>query len=163
MPPARQGRCGVARLAVGVGRHVGQHRLGHLDGIGLQAVALRVHLDVDGNGRIANLDNISIERQQVADEHRILEQERVHGDGRHAAVGAAGGRQRAGDIDLRHDPAAEDIAVDIGVGRRWHHAQLRHFAGRQAAVDRGDGDGCWIFGRGHREFSSGATITGIEP
>src|SRR5439155_1130553 len=54
-----------------------------------------------------------------------LEDELFHSDGRHAAARRAPGENAAGDVDVRHDPAAEDIAVLVGVGGHRHDAQRR--------------------------------------
>src|SRR5690606_6497691 len=40
---------------------------------------------------------------------------------------ASGGQDAAGDVDLGHDPAAEDVAGGIGVGGRGRNPQRRLF------------------------------------
>src|SRR4051794_15007279 len=82
-----------ARFAVFVGGDVGQGGFGDFDDFGLQAVALGVNLDVDGDRGFADFDDIGVKRQQIADEDGVFEQEGVDRDGGDAAVGALGGGQ----------------------------------------------------------------------
>src|SRR5450759_2938535 len=64
------------RLAILVDRHIGQRRFGHLHDVSPAfEPALRIDLDVDGNGGAADLHHVRIETHQVADKHRLLEQE----------------------------------------------------------------------------------------
>src|SRR5207249_8387123 len=56
---------------------------------------------------------------------RLLEHERIDGNRGDAAAGAPRRRNRTGDVDVRHDPAAENVAVEIRVGRHRHDAQDR--------------------------------------
>ncbi|ERJ39209.1 Lipid A export ATP-binding/permease protein MsbA [Burkholderia sp. AU4i] len=124
----------MPRLAVGAGCDIGERRFGDLHDFAHQAHALRVHLDVDRDRRVAGAHDGRVEAQQVADEHRLLEHERVDRDRRDATVRALARGDRAGDVDLRHDPAAEHVAVDVRVVRLRDDAQrgllLREFEGR---------------------------------
>ena len=72
-----------------------------------------------------------IEAQQVADRDRLLEDELVDRDGGDAALGDARRKHGAGQVDLGHDPAAEDVAVGVGVGRHRHHPQHQLAVGGQ--------------------------------
>jgi len=65
-----------------------------------------------------------VERQDVAHAHGLLEHELVHRHRGHAALHVARGQHRTGQVDLGHDPAAEDVAVAIGVRR--HGNDLEH-------------------------------------
>ncbi|ABA51047.1 hypothetical protein BURPS1710b_0864 [Burkholderia pseudomallei 1710b] len=116
-----------ARAAIGVGRDVGERRLRHLDDLAHQAHPLRVDFDVDRHRRVARLHDARVEAEQIADEHRLLEQERIDRDRRDPAVRAAARRNRARDVDLRHDPAAEHVAVNVRVGRLRDDAQRGRF------------------------------------
>src|SRR5437762_2053956 len=114
-----------ARPAVAVDRHVRERRLGHLDDLRVRGPALGVYLDADSDRGVPDPHQVGIEGKHVADLHRLLEDELFHGDGRHAAARRAPGENAAGDVDVRHDPAAEDIAVLVGVGGHRHDAQRR--------------------------------------
>jgi hypothetical protein len=50
----------------------------------------------------------------------------IDGDGDDASVRAPAGGNGSGDIDMRHDPAAEHIAVYVGARRLGHDAQHGH-------------------------------------
>jgi hypothetical protein len=76
---------------------------------------------------------MGVEAQQVAQAHRLLEDELVHRHGGDAALGDAAGQHGAGQVHLGHDPAAEDVAVGVDVGRQRHHAQHQFGAVGQAA------------------------------
>src|SRR5205814_9298982 len=128
--PVRQRRYGP-RLAVRAGRNVGERRFGDFDGFDLGRIALRVHLDVDGDGSGADAHDVAVEGKHVADGYGLLELELVDRDGDHAAERASRGEHAPGDVDLRHDPAAENVAVLVGVGRHGHDAKNRVLVLRQ--------------------------------
>src|SRR6266852_3482854 len=104
-----------ARPAVAVDGDVGERGLGHLDDLRVRRPALGVYLDGDGDRGVPDPHQVGVEGKHVADLHRLLEDELFHGDGRHAAARRAPGEDAAGDVDVRHDPAAEDVAVLVGV------------------------------------------------
>src|SRR5690606_32084565 len=87
-PPAscRRQRAGAPLL---VGRDVGQRGLRDLDDLVVQLVALRIDLDEDRDRRAADAHHVGVEAQHVADEHRLLEQERVDRDRGDPPVGPA--------------------------------------------------------------------------
>src|SRR6266849_9089120 len=64
-----------ARAPAGIDRDVGERRLGHLHHRRRMGRALRVHLDGDRDGRIADAQHVGVEREHVADLHRLLEDE----------------------------------------------------------------------------------------
>jgi len=64
------------------------------------------------------------EAEDVADAHRLLEDELVDRHRGHAARHVARRQHGAGQVHLRHDPAAEDVAVAVGIGR--HGDDLEH-------------------------------------
>src|SRR5690606_27822854 len=133
-----EGGQGAAAPGFG-GGDVGQGRLGDLDHFGVEALALGADFDRYGNRCRAGLDDGRVETEQVADEYRLLELEGVDGHRGNAPGGAPGGRHRAGDVGLGHDPAAEDVAMDVGVGRHRHDAQDGLPAGGQRGGGRGGG------------------------
>ena len=53
-------------------------------------------------------------------------------DGGDAAAREAAGGGAARDVDLRHDPAAEDVAVLVRIRGHRHHPQRRDFALRES-------------------------------
>src|SRR3954462_13056796 len=112
-----------ARPAVAVDGDVGEGRFRHLDRAGLLRPAFGKHLDRHGDRGGADALELDVERQHVADLHRLLEYELLHRDGGDAAARDAAGDGAAGDVHLRHDPAAEYVAVLVGVGRHRHDAQ----------------------------------------
>src|SRR2546428_5894487 len=114
-----------ARPPVAIDRHVGERRLGDLDDLRVRGPALGVYLDADGDRGVPDPHQVGIEGKHVADLHRMLEDELFLGDGRNAAARRAPGENAAGDVYVRHDPAAEDIAVLVGVGGHRHDAQRR--------------------------------------
>ena len=77
-------------------------------------------------------DHFGIEAHHVADQHRLLEHERIHRDRRDASARASRRGYGARDVHLRHHPAAEDIAVLVGVRRHRHHAQRGLLVGQVA-------------------------------
>ncbi|KAF1854998.1 hypothetical protein Lal_00009404 [Lupinus albus] len=129
-------RQGLPRLAVRAGRDVRERRFGDLHDFAHQAHALCIHLDVDRDRRVAGAHDGRVEAQKIADEHRLLEHERVDRDRRDASVCALARGDRTGNVDLRHDPAAEHVAVDVRVVRLRDDAQrgllLRKLAGKTA-------------------------------
>src|SRR3546814_8089098 len=88
-------------------------------------------LDGDGDRRRADPHDVAIAAQHVANGDRPDEGHRLDADGDHAAAGAAGGGEAAGDVHLAEHPAAEDIAVRIGVRRHGGGAGV-HLAARLA-------------------------------
>src|SRR5882762_2603624 len=68
-----------ARPAVAIDRHVGERRLGDLDDLRVRGPALGIHLDGDGDRGVADPHQVGIEGKHVADLHRLLEDEFLHG------------------------------------------------------------------------------------
>src|SRR6266850_2225878 len=110
---------------------VSERRLRDLDRLDVGRIALRVDLDVDRDRSGAHAHDFAVDGKHVADEDGLLELERVDRDGGDAAARVARREHAARDIDLRHDPAAENVAVLVGVGRHRHHAQHRLLVFRQ--------------------------------
>src|SRR6185503_781877 len=100
-----------ARPPGAVDGDVGERRLGDLHHLGVGGAALGVDLDRYGDRGVADAFYLDVERQQVADLHRLLELELLDRHRRDAAARELAGDRAAGDVDLRHDPAAEDVAV----------------------------------------------------
>src|ERR1700674_3339290 len=100
-----------ARPRVVVDGDVGERRLGHFHDLRIRRPALGVDLDRDADRGAADPDEIGIEGKHVADLHRLLEDELLHGDRGHAAARDAAGDDAAGDVDLRTDHAPEHGAV----------------------------------------------------
>src|SRR3954466_9077985 len=63
------------RLAGAVDRDVGERRLGHLYHLRIGRPALGVHLDRHRDRGVADANQVDVEREQVADLHRLLESE----------------------------------------------------------------------------------------
>ena len=111
------------RLALAVDGHIGQRGLGHLHHLPGRGVALGPDLDVHGHRGAAHARDAGVEAQQVAHRHRLLEHELVDRHGGDAALRHAHRQHGAGQVHLRHDPAAEDVAVGVAVARHRDHAQ----------------------------------------
>ena len=109
-----------------IDRHVRERRVGNFykltDLFTLMPSPLNIDIHINGNRRSADAYDIGVKTDQITDEDRLFELERVHRHRHHSALGAPCGRDTAGDIDMGHDPAAEDIALAIGVGRHRDHA-----------------------------------------
>lgn len=73
--------------------------------------------DFDGDGGAPGGDQIGIDGEFVADAHGLQEFHRFHGDGGAAALAAPGGGDAGGHVHLRHQPAAENVAGRVGIGR----------------------------------------------
>src|SRR5690606_19172175 len=100
-----------ARAPFAVDRHVGERRLGDLHDRRIGRPALGVDLHGDGDGGPAYAHELGVEGKHVADLLGLLEDELLHRDRGDAPAGNAPGDDAARDVDLRHDPAAEDVAV----------------------------------------------------
>jgi hypothetical protein len=85
-------------------------------------VALGEDLDVDRDRGLADALDAGVEAEQVAHRDRLLEDELIDRDGDDPALGDPGRKDGAGEVDLGHDPATEDIAVAVGVGGHRHDA-----------------------------------------
>lgn len=84
--------------------------------------AFGIDCDIDRKRCGADAGHLRVEAHQIAYEHRLVELDGIDGHCDHAPLGAAVGGDAAGDIDLREDPASEDIARDVGVGRHGYDA-----------------------------------------
>ena len=73
-------------------------------------------LKIDGDRGGADAQDSAITADYIADVHRFYEDDGFGGDGNDAATSNLPGEDAAGDIHLRHDPAAENVAVRVGVG-----------------------------------------------
>ena len=82
--------------------------------------------------------NSAITRNFVADEDWAVNGHAGDGDRHGAAFGAAGCNRWAGEVHLRQQPAAKNVAVRIGVGRHRNGAHgrfdLRRFCRRDGRV-----------------------------
>src|SRR6266496_1544697 len=126
-----------ARPPVGSHGNIGETRFGHFDADHVGRIALSVYDDVDGDRGPPDPHDLGIKAHHVADQDRLLEHERVHGDRGDPPARALRGEDAAGDVDLRHHPATENVAVLIGVRRHRNHAQRRGLIGKVYAFDHG--------------------------
>src|SRR3954466_4228207 len=76
-----------ARAPGAVDRDVGERRFRHLHHLEIGRPALGEHLDSDGDGGGADALDVDVKGQQIADLHRLLEDELLH---RHRGDAAAG-------------------------------------------------------------------------
>ena len=101
----------------------------HLLGVARAAPGRDVELDRGA----ADLLDQGVDRHLVADLDRLEEGEAVDGDGGAAAACPAGGDVAGGEIHLRHQPAAKDVAGRVGVGRHGNGADRRLALGQAHA------------------------------
>src|SRR4051794_940974 len=123
----RDGAAGVgyrAGAAVVADRDIGEDTLGHLDPLAAE-MATHPGLDTDGDRGAADPRHRGVAAHLVADIDRPVEGHAGHRDGGDAALGTLRGDAAAGEIHLGEQPAAEDIAVRIGVARHRDGAQRR--------------------------------------
>ena len=83
----------------------------------LRLETLRPGLDMDLHRGTPDALDLGVDLQHVAHTHRLDEGHPLDHDRHHAALRALDTRYAAGLIHVRHHPAAEDVAVCVGVGR----------------------------------------------
>ena len=113
-----------ARTALVVDRDECEGRFGDFEAV-VAVAAAAPRLDADAQGGSPDPDDIGVEADFVADEDGGMEDHAVGGDGGATAPRPAGGGVAGGQIHLSHQPAAEDIAGRIGVGRHGDGADDR--------------------------------------
>lgn len=119
-----------AGAAVGADRDIGELPFRHLHEIvGIVGAADHPGLDADAQRAVADAVDIGIAGQYVADLDRLVEHHRIDRDRRHPAARPLLRHHAAGKVHLRHQPAAEDVARRVGVGRHGHGPQ-HQFAAR---------------------------------
>src|ERR1700722_5705569 len=109
------------RMSLIVDRDIGEIAVGHQDRMHLLA-AQHPGLEMDRNRSLADPDQIGVHGNQIADENRLAEIHRVDSDGHRARFYGLGCKDSAADIHLAEQPAAENIAVLVGVGRHRQRA-----------------------------------------
>ncbi len=106
--------------------NISQYGLSHFDANLISAfahAALRINSHIDGNRGSPYFDDVGIKADQIADKHRLLEYKGINGNCCNSPACASNCRDTASDIDLRHNPSAENIAGIVGVRRHRHHTQ----------------------------------------
>src|SRR5215471_8268322 len=103
------------RFAILIHGHISQGRFGDFDGHLLRRAALSIYLHIDGDRGAPDFDDFRIEAHQIADQHRLLENEGIDRDGCNPAFRHPQRGNAASDVHVRHDPAAEDVAVRIRI------------------------------------------------
>ena len=88
----------------------------------LRLETLRPGLDMDLHRGAPDALDLGVDLQHVADTHRLDEGHPLDHDRHHAALRAFDARDAAGLVHVRHHPAAEDVAVCVGVGRHRDRA-----------------------------------------
>ncbi len=104
-----------AWLAVGADGDIGEDAFGHLDLL-LAGATPHPAFDLHRDRRGADLDDLGVAADLVANEHRPMEGHAGDRNRRGASSGAAGRHRATGEIHLGQHPAAEDVAPLIGVG-----------------------------------------------
>src|SRR5207253_6460124 len=106
----------LARAAVLVNRNKGELGVGDLDP-GALALAHHPDLDIERDRCSPEPLDIGVAADGVADMHRLQKGYVRHRYGYHPSAGMRGRRHLAGQIHQGHDPAAENIALWVAVGR----------------------------------------------
>ncbi len=90
-------------------------------------VAVGVDIDFDGDRSPPDPDRFGVERNLIADEHRIMKDDFIHGD-RDVIHGRCLSRfERAGNVEIGQDDTAENSAISIGIFGQRHNAEHRIF------------------------------------
>ena len=118
------------RLAVVVDGDEGEGRIRHLVAM-MGAKPHRPGLDVNLHRGAADALHIGEHLQHVADPHRLQERHRIDRHGDDTAARPLHPGDAAGLVHPRHHPAAEDIAIGIGVRRHGDHPHGQRAARRR--------------------------------
>jgi len=105
--------------------NVGEGGFSDFDDFGVFRFSLGVHFYINGDGRVSDLDYSGVETDQVANIDRFFKMKGIDGDRDDTAMGKATGFNRAGNVHIRHYPAAEDITRRISVAGSRVDAQGR--------------------------------------
>ena len=81
------------------------------------------NLNVNLHRSVADFNQFAVAGDDIADRNGAVEDDFIGRYGGGTAAGGFVGKDAAGNIHLRHQPAAENIAVGIGIGRHGHRAQ----------------------------------------
>jgi hypothetical protein len=113
---AERGLVDLHLVAGGVNGDIDDFGFGDFDPFACAAVAFGFDDDVDGDRSCADAHSPSVEADEVADEDGLVEDDFAHGDGDEAFQAcAAVGFDRAGDVYVAENDAAEDRALRVGV------------------------------------------------
>jgi hypothetical protein len=103
-----------------IDRHIGKGGFGDLEFRSLACRLIKGRFDpdlkIDGDRGGADAQDPAITADYIADMYRLYKDYGFGGDGDDAATGNLPGENAAGDIHLRHDPTAENVAVRVGIG-----------------------------------------------
>ena len=80
-------------------------------------------LEINGDRGGADFEHIAVAADHIADMDRFEKGDRFNGDGNDPGTGVFPSHDPAGNIHLRHDPAAENVSVWVGVGRHGQSAE----------------------------------------
>uniref|UniRef100_A0A494G9N1 Uncharacterized protein n=1 Tax=Solanum lycopersicum TaxID=4081 RepID=A0A494G9N1_SOLLC len=95
-----------------------EHRFGHFTPLAGQRI-VAPYLDHHLDRAAADFQGLGVKGQLRADSHRHQKRHAIDGDGRNTAAGNTTGHGSAGQVHLRHQPAAENIAEAVGfAGKR---------------------------------------------
>jgi len=83
------------------------------------------------------VEDVRIDLEHVAHPHRTDEGHRLHCDGDDAALGPLDTGDATGLVHPRHDPAAEDVPVGVGIG--GHRADADGELAARLGIRRTDG------------------------
>ena len=81
------------------------------------------NLNVNLHRSVADFNQFAVAGDDIADRNGAVEDDFIGRHGGGTAAGGFVGKDAAGNIHLRHQPASENIAVGIGIGRHGHRAQ----------------------------------------
>src|ERR1700722_10291536 len=109
------------RMAGIVDRDIGEIAVGHQDRMHLLA-AHDPGLDADGDRGLADPHQTGVHGNQIADEHGFSKVHRLDRHRHGARFRGLRGKDAAADIHLAEQPAAENIAILVGIGRHRQRA-----------------------------------------
>ena len=101
---------------------------------------------MDGDGGAAGLHHRRVSGDKVADIDGLVEGHAFHRHGGDARSGPFGRHHAAGQVHLGQPPAAEDVAIGVGIGRHGDGAQGQHAGRRFRGVGEGHGTYQMLYG-----------------
>jgi len=115
------------RPAVFIHRYIDKPAAGGGNNLAAET-ALHAGFHLNRNTAAPDSDNFGEAFDQITHKHRIFKYNLLSGHGYNAASGAAARQNGAGQIHHRHQPAAENIAVRIGIRRHGNYFNGRLYS-----------------------------------
>ena len=123
-------------VAVVVNRDIGEIAVGHQDRLRFPA-AQHPGLEMHRHRGLADPDKIGMHGNEIADIDGLAEIHRLDRNRHGARFGEFGREDAAADVHLAKQPATENIAILVGIGRHRQRANTEIAAGFGFANGRG--------------------------